>query len=48
MVRPKNNYYYKTFEASELIENQGSLVLTVEEPTIATISVHQKHKKFFD
>ncbi len=42
------NYFYKTFAQKDLINRTGGLVLHLKEPTKAFISLHQKHKKFFD
>ena len=47
-VKYGSNYYYKTFTAKELTDNQGCLLMKVKDKTQVSVTVHQKHKKFFD
>jgi hypothetical protein len=42
------NYFYKAFSEKELTNQTAALFLHSKVNTKAFISLHQKHKKFFD
>jgi hypothetical protein len=41
-------YFFKTFSGKELTNNRGGLLMNFQSPTKVFVSIHQKHKKFFD
>lgn len=41
-------YHYKSFSQKELTNRTGSIALHPHSPTKVYVSLHQKHKKFFD
>lgn len=41
-------YFYKAFGQKELTHNRGGLLMTLHRPMKVFLSIHQKHKKFFD
>lgn len=43
------NYFYKTFKACELSNNnEGTMLLKLKNDGQINVTMHQKHKKFFD
>ena len=42
------NYFSKTFSQKELTDRTGALLVRPSGSVKAHISIHQKHKKFFD
>ena len=41
-------YFFKTFGMKELNQNRGGLLVQLHRPMKVFISIHQKHKKFYD
>lgn len=42
------SYFYKAFSEKDITNNSGALLIRPSVPTKVFITIHQKHKKFFD
>ena len=47
-VKKNYNYFFKTFDKKELVNNRAGLLLSMKKPGKIYATIHQKHKKFFD